>query len=848
MTVASDAAAKRRPRSAVVFVLAALLFALLGMPVQAADTDKPLDEDEGWLLLVVDNATSAHALRLDGPSVFGDRVRGLGQGRNVSLLRARAGKYRWSSVTAGRLQWNLRRGTDREFSVEAGKINYPGNFLLESRGGLVGTFYRSNRALQAMMAMDSIFPGVRGKYPWRHDVGSPDPFPEFAGGRFTPDKTAALMASADADAKKIRAGQVDQHFSDVFSELYAPPRTLWPRLNPSGKLLAYKERIDGGEVAVVVDLASGERIELLGVSGQVAQLLWAGERSIYVQMSVDANLLLAGAKGKTVKVAMSQQDGVELIRLGEGRLDARQLSRVRLPGAVAVLDPLIQDDKRGLLLRADDKGGDVHLFAFDETSKNYEVKEFRTEKRLDKGLEKSVALFVNQSGALRAALVSNEDGNLALAVRDAEGKWQQRPPLPENIYFDAVALSPDGSHVVVLTDSGREQVEMVKLNLDTGALGETLLAEPGADLTGALQRSRDGAVVGAQFFRNGSLQTVRLPGYQSLLPDAVAAKLPNYTLVDVDSSFDEQRVALVAVSETDPGSYYLYDRGQRTLEKLFDLKDPFTHTKVSDSRAFSVKTRDGLDVQGFLTLPAATAGARLPLLVMPHGGPIGVSDRRYFDASVQMFANSGFAVLRVNYRGSGGAGKAFAEAGRGKWGREIEADIDLALEHALKNFPLDRERVALWGASYGGYSTLMNLIDRPEKYRCGVAVAPVTDLALMFSSSDWARSEDAVKEMKRIVGDPETQMDELRRYSPVYQYERLKKPLLLIHGTEDKRVSFEHSWRLRQLLAETGRAPALLPLPGADHSVSRLADTLAMHAASDAFLRECTAPAAAPAP
>lgn len=824
-----------------------LLFVLLCLPAQAADTDKPLDEDEGWLLLVVDNGSTAQSLHLDGPSVFGDRVKGLIQGRSVSLLRARAGKYRWSSVTAGRLQWNLRRGTDREFSVEAGKVNYPGNFVLEGRGGLVGMFYRSNRALQAMMAMDSVFPGVRGKYPWRQDLGSPDPFPEFASGRFAPDKTAALMAAADADAKKIRAGQVDQHFSDVFSELYAPPRAQWPRLNPSGNLLAYKERVDGGEVAVVVDLVSGERVELLGVTGQVAQLLWAGERAIYVRMAVDINQMLAGVKGKTLKVPMSQQNGVELIRLGEGKLDSGRLSRVRIPGSVAVLNPLLYDDKRGLLLRADSEG-EVHVFAFDETSKSYEVKEFRNDKRLDKGLEKVVAMFVDASGNLRAALVGTEGGDLALAVRDAEGKWQQRPPLPENIYFDAVALSQDGSHVIVLTDSGREQVEMVKLNLDSGALGETILAEPGADLTGALQRSRDGAVVGAQFFRNGSLQTRRLPGYQSLLPEAIAAKLPNYTLVDVDSSFDERRVVLIAASETDPGSYYLYDRGQRTLEKLFDFKDPFKHTKVSDSKVFSVRTGDGLDVQGFLTLPQAAAGARSPLVVMPHGGPIGVSDQRYFDASVQMLANSGFAVLRVNYRGSGGAGKAFADAGHGKWGREIEADIDLALEHALKNFPLDRERIALWGASYGGYSTLMNLIDRPEKYRCGVAVAPVTDLALMFSSSDWARSEDAVKEMKRIVGDPDTQMAELRQYSPVYQYERLKKPLLLIHGTEDRRVSFEHSWRLRQLLAAAGRAPALLPLPGADHSVSRLADTLAMHAASDAFLRECTAPAAAAAP
>lgn len=822
-----------------------MLVLLLAMaPLHAADTDKPLAADEGWLLLIADNAAQAHSLLLDGPGLLGDDlVRGLGAGRNVRLLRAKAGRYRWSGVSAGNVRWNLKRGADREFAIEAGAINYPGNFILKASGRYSGTFFRSNRALQAMMALDTNFPGVRGAHPWRSDVGAPDPFAQFAGDKFTPDKTAALLASAEADAKKTRAGQVDEKFSALFEELYAPARALWPALNPAGDLLAFKERRKDGEVAVVVDLASGESVDVLGVAGTVDQLVWASDRALYVGMAVDMTRILADIKGKSMGVPLAMQDGVELVRLGTGPLDAKKFSRVRIPGFVGVMNGL-NNDSRGLLVRAD-SAGEVHVFAFDENSRNYEVKDFRSERRLDKGLDKISDIFSDAQGQLRAALVGGEGGSLALAVREADGKWQQRPPLPENIQLTPIALSPDGTHLIVLTDAEREQVEMVKLNLDSGTLGETIAAEPGADMVGAYRRTRDGAVIGARYYRNGTLQTRYFAAEDDAQLAGVAKQFPGSNVVVADDSRDGRRLLLLVRSETSVGSFYLFDRDKRTLEKLLDTMDPYKQAKPVASSAFSVKTADGLNVQGFLTLPAGVAKA--PLVVMPHGGPIGVSDTLDFDPSVQLLASSGFAVLRVNYRGSGGAGRAFEEAGHGKWGREIEADVDLAVEHALSHFALDRERVALWGASYGGYSTLMGLISQPDKYRCGVAVAAVTDLPLKFSSSDWSRSEKVAATMKKIVGDPDTQMAQLREFSPVYQYQRLKRPLLLIHGTEDMRVSFEHAWRLRNLLAASGNAPAFLPLPGADHSLSRRNDLLAMYAASDGFLRECLAarPAAA---
>lgn len=841
---------RRRRQAAPLLIL--WLTLLLGVPTAyAVDTDKPLGEGEGWLAVIIDNEADISSVRLDGPGLFGDGlVKDLGDGRNVRVLRAKAGDYRWAMFNrpspyidrAGEYL-NIKADPNFAFTVEAGKLNYPGNLAVRSAGLRSLVYYRSNRALQAMMGLDIAFPGLRAKYPWRNDLNAPDPFEEFAAATLKPDGSAALVASAEADARKTAAFDVDEKFAAVFNDAYAPPRAFWPVLSPDGQRLAFKERRGDKQVAVVVDLASGESLDLVAVLGQVNNLAWGGNRSLYVGVAVETAKVVAAVEGKSSTVPLSTASGLEFFRFGDGKLAEKNLTRLRLPGAIWLINPLYENGDSGIVARTDSRG-ETHVFAFDENARSFDVKDFRSERRLDKGIDDAYAFFADSSGTLRGAFVAGKGGTSAVAVRADDGTWTVHPPLPDNTDLRAVSLSADGNSLVVLTDLGREQVEMATLDLRSGRIGATLIAEPGADLVGAVIRTRDRAVIGANFFRNGTLQTRFLPGEDATLLAGLAKQFPDANVAVWDDSLDGKQVVLLVGSETDPGSYYLFDRDKRRLEKLIDVYDPFKQLKPVTSSVFTVKSSDGLAVEAFLSLPAGIKGDA-PLVVMPHGGPIGASDRRMFDPLVQMLANSGFAVLRVNYRGSGGSGRAFEQAGYGKWGREIETDVALALDHALAKFPLDRGRVALWGASYGGYSTLMGLIREPERYRCGVAIAPVTDLPLLFSSSDWTRDQKSVARMKRIVGDPDSALAELREYSPAYQFQRLKKPLMLIHGIDDTRVSFEHSWRLRSLFAAAGSPPAWLPLPGADHSLSRIKDRLAMHAAGDAFLRGCLAPAAA---
>jgi len=224
------------------------------------------------------------------------------------------------------------------------------------------------------------------------------------------------------------------------------------------------------------------------------------------------------------------------------------------------------------------------------------------------------------------------------------------------------------------------------------------------------------------------------------------------------------------------------------------------------------------------------------VVVIPAGGAFAAEAMPDYDATVQMLVHSGYAVVRLRYRGSGEA----------RWDAPGVADIEKLLDAAALKFPLDLQRVAVLGSGQGGHTALMALIRAPQRFRCGIAVAPVTDLPLMFSSSDWIRKPHVVDAMRRQAGDPVTGLAAMQHNSPVYRYDELKQPLLLIHGTHDTAVSFEHSLRLRTMLASAGRPPRWLPLRRADQSLSQEKDRLAIQVTSEVFLRECLQPDADP--
>ena len=229
-----------------------------------------------------------------------------------------------------------------------------------------------------------------------------------------------------------------------------------------------------------------------------------------------------------------------------------------------------------------------------------------------------------------------------------------------------------------------------------------------------------------------------------------------------------------------------------------------------------------------------------PLVVLPHGGPIGVADSLHFDPEVQFLASRGYAVLRVNFRGSEGYGRAFREAGHRNYGTRIEDDIDAAINLALASYPLDASRMCVVGSSYGGYSALVSAIRWPQRFRCAVSIAGISDRSLFFTASDTARSEKGRQLAEKMMGNPNEDAAAIRDTSPLYRYTELSIPVMLAHGREDQRVDFEHSRRISRMLRLAGRPPVELYFDEEGHGVVDPANRTALWKRVGEFLDQST--------
>lgn len=267
---------------------------------------------------------------------------------------------------------------------------------------------------------------------------------------------------------------------------------------------------------------------------------------------------------------------------------------------------------------------------------------------------------------------------------------------------------------------------------------------------------------------------------------------------------DDGSVALVIMhSDVSPVHYFLYRAQDKKLVALGSARQNLNPDLMAPTEVISSKSRDGLVLESFLTLPVgASEKAPAPLLVIPHGGPFNVSDDWYFNRETQLFASRGYAVLRINFRGSGGYGKQFITAGYKEWGKAMQNDLlDVSME-VLKRRDLDGKRVAIFGASYGGYAALMGGVQSPDFYKAVISMVGVTDLPLMYTRGDIEDTVYGIKFLERSLG-----REDLKALSPVYNAEKIKAPVMLIHGELDKRVPIVHAARMRDALKKAGNAP-----------------------------------------
>jgi dipeptidyl aminopeptidase/acylaminoacyl peptidase len=301
-------------------------------------------------------------------------------------------------------------------------------------------------------------------------------------------------------------------------------------------------------------------------------------------------------------------------------------------------------------------------------------------------------------------------------------------------------------------------------------------------------------------------ETVPVSKFYKEIDDQLKAEFKDKQFSIVSSDDNNEKLLVYVGSDKLYGAYYEYDTKNKKISLLYNLMPQLKEEDMAEMRPIEFKSRDGLTIHGYITLPkAALEGKKVPLIVNPHGGPQGIRDQWGFNPETQLFASRGYATLQVNFRISGGYGKEFQKSGYKQIGRKAMDDVEDGVKYAIEQGWIDKDKIAIYGGSHGGYATLMGLIKTPDLYACGVDYVGVSNIFTFFDSFPeyWKPYKEMVKQIWYDLDNPE-EAKIAKEVSPVFQIDKIKKPLFVVQGANDPRVNINESDQIVKAMRAKG--------------------------------------------
>ncbi len=371
-------------------------------------------------------------------------------------------------------------------------------------------------------------------------------------------------------------------------------------------------------------------------------------------------------------------------------------------------------------------------------------------------------------------------------------------------YRQPLGFLPDNKRVYFGVSDEGEPARLVAMDPETQE--STVLSNNGTVDPSGFVTGHDESTLLALRYEDG------YPSYDLIAPEhpltpvlaGLIAAFPDHAVQFFNVSEDENLVVFRVFSDVDPGTFYMFNRETGQATYLLSNRQWIKPEKMAKQRPISYEARDGLKIHGYLTLPNGLEPKNLPMVLFVHGGPHGPRDGWGFDPHVQAMASRGYAVLQVNYRGSGGYGRKFMSAGYRKWGTTMQDDLTDAVKWITGEGIVHPDRVCIYGGSYGGYAALMSPAREPDLYQCTIGYVGVYSLPMMFKWGDIPDSSSGRAFLERVL--PETEAEQ-RAQSSAYNVDKITIPVMLVHGEKDQRVPIQQYNFLLKELRRAGKPP-----------------------------------------
>jgi len=435
-------------------------------------------------------------------------------------------------------------------------------------------------------------------------------------------------------------------------------------------------------------------------------------------------------------------------------------------------------------------------------------------------IDKANMHFLVHDGVVRYAYGSPDpkSDRVFTYTRDSNDQaWRQLPASIPDGDLAPLALSADGDQLWSLYSANGDPSALVVSKPD-GSHRKVLAGDSFSDI-GSIEWAPLGGAPYAVSMATGRPRFTYLDDSAlAQVQNALSDKFPDHVIVISGYSDDGMELLVHAYSDRDPGTFALFDRHSMNLRPLFQLQPWIKSAQMAERRPIRFKASDGLELDGYLTIPADDAKMH-PLVLLPHGGPIGIADTWSYDQYAQFLASRGYLVLQVNYRGSAGRGMAFRHAGYKHFGDRIQQDLIDGVHWAIEQGHADPKKICVFGGSFGGYSALMAPILAPHLFKCAIDYAGVSDWKIVMKHGSRDSKAVAIY-FAKAIGDNAA----AHAISPLFQLDKFNVPVLIAHGEDDERVPFRNATALRSALDKAGKPYVWLVKPKEGHGFYSEAD------------------------